>query len=76
MKPEERRLLLAIARRSSDKSVRDICHETGVYKQNLYYLSKWARKGWYDYGVSLDLGWLTAAGIVTAIAAEIGKSGA
>lgn len=75
MKPEERRLLLAIARRSSDRSVRDVALSMGSYKQNLYYLSKWARKGWYDYGVSLDLGWLTDIGIVTAIVAEMSESG-
>jgi hypothetical protein len=25
-------------------------------------LEKWARKGWYEYGTSLDLGWLTKLG--------------
>jgi hypothetical protein len=22
-------------------------------------LEKWCHKGWYDYGVAIDLGWLT-----------------
>lgn len=26
-------------------------------KQLRYYLSKWSSRGFYDYGVSLDLGW-------------------
>lgn len=74
MKPEERRLLLAIARRSGDRSVRDIAQSMGSYKQNLYYLSKWARKSWYDYGVALDLGWLTDVGIVAVMTAETSES--
>lgn len=43
--------------------VRDICKQQGNYKQNLYYLEKWTRKGWYSYGVTLDLGWLTEEGV-------------
>ena len=27
------------------------------YKQLMYYLEKWSYIGFYDYGVSLDLGW-------------------
>lgn len=27
------------------------------YKQLMYYLQKWCGYGFYDYGVSLDLGW-------------------
>lgn len=34
-------------------------------------LEKWARKGWYDYGVSLDTGWVTAQGM--AVRFEGGK---
>lgn len=30
------------------------------YKQCWYYLDKWSRKGFYDYGVTLDLGWFEA----------------
>jgi hypothetical protein len=66
MKPDERALLIAIAERSRPEQgvfVRDICHEIGIYKRNLYLLGKWERKNWYDYGVSLDLGWLTPTGI-------------
>ena len=29
------------------------------YKQALCTLEKWSRKGLYDYGVCLDLGWKT-----------------
>ncbi len=32
-------------------------------KRCLFLLGKWSGKGWYDYGVCLDLGWLTPAGM-------------
>jgi len=28
------------------------------HKQAWYYLEKWADKGWYNYGVTVDLGWI------------------
>ena len=28
------------------------------YKQMIYYLRKWSGLGFYDYGVTLDLGWI------------------
>ncbi len=42
-------------------SVRDIINNYCKIplKREIYILNKWADKGWYDYGVSLDLGWLT-----------------
>ena len=27
------------------------------YKQLMYYVEKWSNRGFYDYGVTLDLGW-------------------
>lgn len=40
-------------------SVRDIINITHIPKKRAcYILQKWVDKGWYDYGVSLDLGWL------------------
>ena len=32
-------------------------------KQCCYYLKKWSRLGFYDYGVTLDLGWFEPAKI-------------
>lgn len=32
------------------------------YKRAWYLLEKWSNKGWYDYGVTLDLGWVTDKG--------------
>lgn len=39
-------------------------------KRALFLLEKWTRQGYYDYGVSLDLGWLTPLGLEKAAAVE------
>lgn len=54
---------LARAARARGVAVRDTisspqCPVPG--KRAHYLLNKWATRGWYDYGVSLDLGWFTA----------------
>lgn len=44
---------------------RDIINGPGFtmhHKRAWKILEKWADKGWYEYGVSLDMGWLTAKG--------------
>lgn len=33
------------------------------YKRAWYLLDKWACKRWYEWGVTMDLGWLTPEGI-------------
>lgn len=41
---------------------RDIINEPGfpiAPKRAWYWLEKWISKGWYDYGITLDLGWMT-----------------
>jgi hypothetical protein len=74
MKDDEKALLLAIAR--SPKSFpRDIINGLLIHHKRAWYLlEKWARRGWYEYGVSLDLGWLTDAGKQAALAAREGKN--
>jgi Mn-dependent DtxR family transcriptional regulator len=63
MKPDEAALLSAVARKRRSESVRDVAARLPIHpKRVAYLLGKWARKGWYDYGVSRDLGWLTPAG--------------
>lgn len=32
-------------------------------KRALRILEKWCKKGWYDYGTSIDLGWVTEKGM-------------
>lgn len=75
MKPDEAMFMAVIAERIPDRRpspgcvhVRDIIRELHAggkihYKRAWCLLSKWALKDWYDYGVSLDLGWLTEAGL-------------
>jgi hypothetical protein len=66
MKPQEQEFLLAVAAQGRDRYVRDIAGDfigRGVAPNQLrYWLEKWDKKGWYEYGVSLDLGWLTDEG--------------
>jgi hypothetical protein len=33
------------------------------YKRAWYLLDKWSRKRWYEWGVNMELGWLTPEGI-------------
>jgi len=33
------------------------------YKRAWYLLEKWTCRGWYEYGVTLDLGWMTPEGM-------------
>ncbi len=44
-------------------AIRDMCSRGDIAapKQAARTLEKWCRKGWYDYGVALDMGWLTDA---------------
>lgn len=43
---------------------RELLKESGLPAKRMWYiLQKWAGRDWYDYGVSLDLGWLTLEGL-------------
>lgn len=43
--------------------VRDVIKELGMNeKRALYLLDKWDSKGWYNWGVTIDLGWLEEKG--------------
>lgn len=45
---------------------RDIINQENFYmhyKRAWYLLEKWSRKGWYEWGVTMDLGWITPEGI-------------
>lgn len=62
MKDDEKKLLTAIYNKGMN-SVRDIINEIEIpFKRCIYLLEKWCIKGWYDYGVTIDLGWLTEEG--------------
>lgn len=68
VKPDEPFFLVAVAiglRRGL--FVRDIIARHGInHKRAAYLLLKWTGRNWYDYGVCLDLGWLTDAGFTHA----------
>ena len=69
MKPDERRLLLALAFQvdSPIVMVRGLIRALKVDRERAVYLcNKWSDKGWYEYGVSPLLGWLTDAGVKAA----------
>lgn len=42
---------------------RDIIQQFPInHKRAWYILEKWTSKGWYSYGVNLELGWITPEG--------------
>jgi hypothetical protein len=65
VKPDERAFLLLLAAsggRPRDLAEADAAGVPESYKRACYLLLKWTRRGWYNYGTSLDRGWLTEAG--------------
>ena len=62
--PLEIRLWRALrsGRPPRDEIARMVAEGLCVEKEALRTLEKWSRKGWYDYGSSLDLGWFTGDG--------------
>lgn len=73
MKDDEQRLLIDIYNRCHNGymkkdgiSVKELVQEEGFYVHHnraWFLLGKWSRKGWYEYGVSVRVGWLTPEGI-------------
>lgn len=76
MKPDEREFLITYYQLNYPDYIRDKRRVTPReiinlpmfkhfmhYKRAWYLLDKWSSKGWYDWGVTLDLGWLTDEGI-------------
>lgn len=73
MRDDEKRFLVDIYRRCHNgymkkdgMSVKELIQEDGFYmhyKRALYLLEKWSRKGWYEWGVSIRVGWLQPEGI-------------
>lgn len=44
-------------------SVRDLIPTSGIHHKRCWgWLLKWARRDWYQWGVTMDLGWLTPQG--------------
>ncbi len=62
---DEMVLLTAIQFKPNTETVRDVIVRLGMpTKRTDYLLEKWARKGWYQWGVVIDMGWLTPEGKV------------
>lgn len=62
MKPLERVFFQAcVMNKQRGLSIRDICNLFAMMgfpiKRLWYYLEKWSGRGFYEYGVTLDLGW-------------------
>lgn len=71
MKDDERQFLIDFYRRRKNTRLwpRDLINEPGFvmpHKRAWYILEKWSNKDWYNYGTTLDLGWLTEKGIEVA----------
>jgi hypothetical protein len=63
VKDDEARLLLLIANRPAGRDVRQVIASSGInHKRCWYILEKWGKRGWYNWGVTLDLGWLEQPG--------------
>ena len=62
MKEDEKNLLLTLWETGLTPRVanREILHMN--HKRMWYILHKWTKKGWYDWGVSVELGWLEDEG--------------
>jgi hypothetical protein len=66
---DEKRFLIDIYN-AKDKTPRHILEQGKFYfyyKRAMGILGKWSDKGWYEYGVALDLGWLTNKGKAEAL---------
>jgi hypothetical protein len=55
---EQKRKLHSCDRELSIRTIGNIFERLGFsYKQLMYYVRKWCDREFYDYGVTLDLGW-------------------
>ena len=63
VKGDEKRFLVSLYR--STETPRKLINAPGFtmhHKRAWYLLEKWCIKDWYEYGVTLDLGWLACEG--------------
>lgn len=61
VRDDEKRFLVMIADKPDGVSVRNLIQSEDFpihHKRAWYLLEKWSDRGWYDYGVNLELGWL------------------
>ena len=68
IKIQEVEFAYAVLNKLESESVRDIINQLQPEiprKRMWWYLTKWNSKGYYNYGVNLELGWLEEKGIRT-----------
>ena len=61
IKPDERELMRRCADLPPFAAVP--CVDGQHINRRLYILDKWCRRGWVDYGVSLNTAWATTEGV-------------
>jgi hypothetical protein len=62
MREDESLLWLSFGLNAEHDTPRSAGRALGIAPRRVEYLcEKWARKGWYDYGVAHDLGWKVTA---------------
>jgi len=63
IKPDEKEFAINILLAFNCVSVRDIIAHSPINNKRAYYLlEKWSNKELYEYGTTIDLGWLTEKG--------------
>ena len=68
---DEQRLFEELASWKPLKTTRDIVRELDISeKRAAYILSKWERRGWWEYGCNILAGWFTDAGHSANLASE------
>lgn len=66
---DERDLLASIQGKAEGETVREVIARTDIAPKRAWYLlEKWGSRRWYDWGVTVDLGWLTDEGRAAVIA--------
>ena len=64
IKEDEIKLRVASLEKPENISFRQLGEALRIPTKRLcYLLNKWSEAGWYDYGVCIDLGWLTPLGM-------------
>lgn len=61
IKSDELAFMCAVASGGWPRDIISHSHDH-PHKRCWRWLAKWERKGWYEFGVALDLGWLTDQG--------------
>lgn len=83
MKPDEARLLKHLAAAMPEDTTEwhgeeayNAAAAMGIPRKRVeYFLEKWAQRFWWEYGVSIRLGWMTKEGRAAAATLPAGEGG-